>query len=155
MDRLKIILATGFYSGYFPKAPGTAGTLAGLIIYIIIHFAVPEYAVKINIVLVLISIYPSIRIGDFAEKFFAKKDPQQVVLDEILGIWISLMFHPFSWSCVVAAFFIFRFMDIVKPFPANSLQKLKGGAGIMIDDFIAGVYANICITALIYFNIIS
>ncbi len=155
MDRLKIILATGFYSGYFPKAPGTAGTLVGLIIYIIIHLAVPEYAVKINIALVLISIYPSIKIGDFAEKFFAKKDPQQVVLDEISGIWTALMFHPFSWSCVIAAFFIFRFMDIVKPFPANRLQKLKGGAGIMIDDYIAGVYANICVTALLYFKIIS
>jgi phosphatidylglycerophosphatase A len=155
MNRLKIFLATGFYAGFIPVAPGTAGTLVGLIIYVIIHFFLPEQAVKINIALVLISIYPSIKIGDFAENFFARKDPPQVVLDEILGIWISLMFHPFSWAGVTAAFFIFRIMDIIKPFPANGLQKLKGGAGIMIDDYIAGVYTNICVTALIYFNIIT
>lgn len=155
MDRLKIFLATGFYSGYFPKAPGTAGTLAGLIIFLIINFLMPAYLVIINASLVIASIYPSIKIGDYAEKYFAIKDPPQVVLDEIAGIWISLMFHPFSWGTVVSAFFIFRVMDILKPFPANSLQKLKGGAGIMIDDYIAGVYTNICVTALLYFNIIT
>jgi phosphatidylglycerophosphatase A len=155
MERLKVFLATGFYSGYFPVAPGTAGTLVGLFIYILIHLFLPELAVKIIIVLVLVSIYPSIRIGDFAEKYFNRKDPPQVVLDEIAGIWISLMFHQFSWASVAAAFVIFRIMDILKPFPANGLQKLKGGTGIMIDDYIAGVYTNICLTALLYFRIIT
>ena len=97
-----------------------------------------------NLIFVILIIYPSIKLGDAAEKFYKSKDPQQVVLDEVIGYWIGILFIPFSFSYAVMAFILFRVFDIIKPFPASSLESLKGGLGIMIDDIIAGLYTLAC-----------
>ncbi|HQP49102.1 MAG TPA: phosphatidylglycerophosphatase A, partial [Spirochaetota bacterium] len=77
---------------------------------------------------------------------------QEVVLDEVLGYWITVLFYPFSWKIAVTAFFLFRLYDVIKPFPARKLQDLSGGLGIMIDDYIAGIYANLTLLLLIFLS---
>ena len=146
---------TAFYSGYCPKAPGTAGTFVAMAIYVaenLIFSGVNSDLLNcINLLIVALLIYPSVKITDYAEKFYNSKDPQSVVLDEVIGYWISVLFLPFSLSYAVLAFLLFRLFDIIKPFPARSLQSLSGGLGIMIDDIIAGVYALIVMHIADYF----
>ncbi len=153
--KIKEFFFTAFYSGYSPVAPGTAGTLVAMALYIfenLIFSGVNTDALNyFNLFFVIFLIYPSIKLGDAAEKFYGVKDPQQVVLDEVLGYWIGILFIPFSFSYAVLAFVLFRVFDIIKPFPANSLESLKGGLGIMIDDFIAGIYTLACMHTAVYF----
>jgi phosphatidylglycerophosphatase A len=136
---LSYILATGFGSGYAPLAPGTAGSLLALLVYIPLPLT-PWWWLIIIIVTTLVGI----KTGTYVEKQ-TQKDPGIVVIDEMAGQWVSLLFLPRAIPVFVAAFFLFRMLDIIKPFPANSSQKLKGGLGIMLDDLIAGVYTNMIV----------
>ncbi len=147
--KFKEFLFTSFYAGYFPVAPGTAGSLVGMIFFIIEYFAFGKMVWAANLVMVAVMFYPSIKLADEGEKFFGKKDPGEVVIDEVLGYWISVLFLPFSWTVAILAFFLFRFMDILKPFPAGRVQLLRGGVGIVLDDCVAGMYANIALRIII------
>ena len=149
--KLKELFFTGLYSGYFPFAPGTAGTLVGMAVYVIEYLIFGENCWIANAVVLVLMLYPSIVVSDYGEKFFSKKDPPQVVIDEIIGYWISVLIFPFDWHIAVLAFIIFRIIDILKPFPAKRLQKLKGGLGIMVDDVVAGIYTNLIIIGLLFF----
>ena len=145
------ILFTGFYSGYVPFAPGTAGTAIGLLLYILeytfLGSAIPWW---VNLIALILLFYPSVLICDAGEKFFASKDPGPVVWDEIIGYFVTMLFVPFSFTAAIAGFILFRITDIVKPFPANQLQSLKGGLGILIDDVVAGIYACAALHIIIY-----
>ncbi len=153
--KIKEFLFTAFYSGYSPVAPGTAGTMVAMAVYILENMIFadiqPSTLNKINLLLLLILIYPSIRLGDAAEKFYGTKDPQQVVIDEVIGYWTGVLFIPFSFTYAIMAFFIFRIFDIIKPFPAGSLESLKGGLGIIVDDMIAGLYTLVLMHTAVYF----
>jgi len=153
--KIKEFFFTAFYSGYSPIAPGTAGTLVAMALYILenIIFSETDQSVLniFNLIFVICIIYPCIKLGDAAEKFYKSKDPQQVVLDEVLGYWIGILFIPFSLSSAVMAFILFRLFDIIKPFPARSLESLSGGLGIMLDDIIAGLYTLALMHTIIYF----
>jgi len=155
--KIKEFLFTAFYSGYSPVAPGTAGTLVAMALYILENLLFPDADFinlnTFNLIFVILIIYPSIKLGDAAEKLYKTKDPQQVVIDEVVGYWISILFIPFTFTSAVMAFFIFRGFDIVKPFPASNLESLTGGMGIMSDDIIAGLYTlAIMHTAVYFFN---
>lgn len=143
--RWKELLFTGFYTGYSPVAPGTAGTLVALLIYLIEYACFGKFVWLSNLIIVLFMIYPSVKIADSGELFFAEKDPQQVVLDEIMGFWISVLFFPFNWKIIILAFILFRLYDIIKPFPIAKFENIKGGLGIMLDDFVSGIYTNLTI----------
>jgi phosphatidylglycerophosphatase A len=145
MSKIKELLFTGLYSGYFPFASGTAGTIVGVALYILLYIITDNYLWQANFILVLIVIYPSFALGSAGADFFDKKDPSEVVLDEIIGFWISILFFSYNWYIIIAAFFIFRFFDILKPYPCNELEKLEGGYGIMLDDYMAGIYTNLVI----------
>lgn len=152
---IREFLFTAFYSGYCPKAPGTAGTFVAMAIYIaeniVFSGANNDLLNIVNLIIVSLLIYPSVKLSDYAEEFYNSKDPQSVVIDEVIGYWISVLFLPFSFSYAFLAFILFRLFDIVKPFPARGLQSLSGGLGIMIDDIIAGVYALIVMHIADYF----
>lgn len=152
--KIKEFFFTAFYSGYSPVAPGTAGTLVAMALYILENFVFasfnPFYINMFNFILLCIVIYPCIKLGDAAETFFNTKDPQQVVIDEVLGYWTGTLFIPFSLSSALMVFVLFRLFDIIKPFPADRLESLKGGLGIMIDDIIAGLYTLACMHAALY-----
>ena len=145
-------LATGFYTGTIPKAPGTFGSLAACAIYCLIGVLFPEQSGTFIALVFAFGTFPAIIICDFAEKMFSEKDPQRVVIDEFFGLWLSFIFLPFSFKTALLGFLLFRFFDIVKPFPINSVQKIKGGLGIMFDDIIAGTYSRILLGILLYFK---
>jgi phosphatidylglycerophosphatase A len=147
--KFKEFLFTGFYSGYSPVAPGTMGTLVAMALYFVEYLIFGEYSWLANLCVVVVLLYPSVKLGDAGERFFNTKDPSPVVLDEFMGYWISLLFYPFSVKIAIIAFIVFRVMDIIKPFPAGRLQQLRGGMGIMVDDWIAGLYTNIVILVII------
>lgn len=150
MNTAKKCFVTAFFAGYIPAAPGTFGTLVAFAACCaLLPFSgyAPLAAV---IALFAVILYPAIRYSTEAERYFGTKDPQQVVIDEVLGYLVTIMFHPVSLPLLAAAFVLFRFFDILKPFPVNYAQRLKGGAGVVVDDLVAGVYANLVLTALVF-----
>ena len=152
---IREFLFTVFYAGYSPLAPGTAGTLVAMALYIaeniIFSGSDPDLLNIVNLIILAVMVYPAVKLGDYAEKFYNSKDPQTVVLDEVIGYWVSVLFIPFSLSNALIAFMLFRMFDIIKPFPARGLQSLTGGLGILIDDIIAGTYALIVMHIAVYF----
>lgn len=149
MKKLIIYYTTALGFGLIPFAPGTFGTLFALIVYLVIGYIFPQQVHYIMPIVALVLLLPSVKLCDRAESIFAEKDPQKVVIDEVLGFFVAVSFQTFSWQLALAAFILFRFFDILKPFPINNLQKIKAGWGIIIDDLIAGLYANLVIVVLV------
>ena len=147
MTRLAVFIATAGYCGYFPIAPGTAGSAAGLVVYLLIRWAGSPIAEAAAIAVIFAAgTWAATR----AERYFGGIDPGPVVIDEVLGMLITLAFIPAGWSAALAGFLLFRVFDVIKPFPANRLEKFHGGFGIMADDAMAGVYANLALRALMW-----
>lgn len=128
-------LGSGFYTGYIPFASGTFGSLAALIIYYIPGFENPIIIIPATIILIIYGIY----VGTKFEEVYGK-DPSQCTIDEIAGMWISLLFVPKILWISAIIFLLWRLSDIIKPFPAKQLEKIKGGLGIMADDIISSLY---------------
>ena len=137
MYRLIMALATGFYSGYLPKAPGTWGSLVALPIHFaLIHLALPHYLIALNLIILL-----AVWTAGSAEKILDYADPSVVVIDEIAGMLIALAGTPANPLIWLLGFAIFRFFDILKPWPVNFFDKnFHGGLGIVLDDLMAGLY---------------
>ncbi len=136
MRIINYILATGLGTGFSPLAPGTAGSiLAVLVLYFVPPFS-PWLLLAILFVLFWIGVYT----GGELEKELGE-DPSKVVIDEVVGMGISLLFVPHDWRLFLIAFVLFRLFDILKPPPIDQSQQLPGGLGIMIDDVLAGIYA--------------
>ncbi len=140
MDKLFMFIATGAYSGYLPKAPGTWGSLVGVLLWLPMrNLAIAPYAA-----VVVALFFIGTAAAGAAEKIVDRGDPGLVVIDEIVGQLIALALVPQHPAAVVAAFGLFRFFDILKPFPVGWLdQHIHGGLGIMLDDVVAGLYALI------------
>jgi len=147
MKRLAILLATFCYVGYFPVAPGTAGSAAALPLFLLLRWlALPWVEASAIAALCLVGFWA----GSVAASHYGREDPGYVVLDEVVGMLLTLAFIPLSWSGIAAGFLLFRLLDIVKPPPARQLETLPGGLGIMMDDVMAGIYGNIALRLLIY-----
>ena len=151
--KLAIQVATWFGAGYSPVAPGTAGSLAALVIGILLH----EYAGFTGwhfLVLAAALFVPATWAATITAEFKKLKDPQIVVVDEVLGLWISLAgARTLNWKSYLAAFALFRLFDIWKPPPVRQLEALPGGLGINLDDVMAGVYAALVLFAAGWFNL--
>jgi phosphatidylglycerophosphatase A len=135
-----MLIATGFYSGYLPKAPGTWGSLVGVLLVFLLN------ALSLQIYLSVIAglfIVGSFVAGE-AEKILDNRDPGVVVIDEIVGMLITMIAVPVTPLTMVLGFILFRVFDIAKPFPVNFFdQHFHGGLGIMLDDVVAGIYSLI------------
>jgi len=145
LDYLALAIATCGV-GYLPLMPGTFGSLVGVGIFLLL----PPIAIPITI---LAFTFAGIWAGTRTEELSGRKDPGKIVVDEVAGQLIALLplvFVKWSMLTVMVSFILFRFFDIVKPYPANRLQELKGGAGVMFDDLVAGVYAAIIVGVLVY-----
>ncbi len=134
------MFGSGFFTGYIPYASGTFGSLAALIIYYIPGFEKPFILIPAIIIFTFYGIY----LGGKFESLYGK-DPAECTIDEVVGMWISLLFLPKMLYISLAAFLIWRVMDIVKPFPARRLERLNGAWGIMMDDIAAGIYSFIIV----------
>lgn len=139
------LLGSGFYTGYVPFISGTFGSLAGLIIYMIPGFE----NLFIIIPAILLFIFYGIFVGNKFEAVYGK-DPPECTIDEIVGMWISLLFLPKTLPVSLFAFFIWRLLDIIKPFPARKLENLNGGLGIMMDDIVSAVYSVVLIHLILF-----
>jgi len=139
-----LALATVFGVGYIPIAPGTFGSLAGLLLWVLL----PESPMAQLMAIVVLFVAGSWS-GSIAERHFDRTDPGEVVIDEVMGMLITLFLNPVGWRGATVAFFVFRAADVVKPYPANQLEKLPGGIGVMADDGMAAVYANVAVRAML------
>jgi phosphatidylglycerophosphatase A len=144
MRFVALTLATTAGVGYIPFAPGTLGSLAGLVVWWLLPATVPVQVTAIALIFIL-----GAWSGSVAERHFASTDPGPVVIDEVLGMLVTLFLIPVGWIGAGLGFLLFRLSDIVKPFPANKLEQLHGGIGVMADDFMAAIYANLALRAAI------
>ena len=152
MSLLARVIGTWFYVGYFPKGPGTAGSLGALLVGVplVMYFAWSPAAFAL---LALALLGPAIWAADRVAHEGGSKDPQIVVVDEVVGQWIALAgAAALNWQYVLAAFLLFRLFDIWKPPPVRALERIPGGAGIVLDDVMAGVYASLVLLAAGWFN---
>lgn len=145
-------MASGAFLGYSPVAPGTVGSLLGIMLYIPLSFLPVYYYVPFLLLASLLSF----RIADNAERHFGKKDCQVIVIDEVVGVFFTMLLIPPTLINLAAGFLIFRVFDILKPFPARWIDRnVKGGIGVVLDDIVAGIYSNIALWILILWGILK
>jgi phosphatidylglycerophosphatase A len=143
-----MLLATGFYIGNIPFAPGTFGSLLGLPLC----FFLAGLTLPLGVICTLLFISFAVWVANTAEKLLRKTDPGCIVIDEMAGMAVTLVGLPFTLNTAVLGFICFRILDILKPFPIRILdQKITGGAGIVMDDVAAGIIANLFLRIIIYF----
>jgi phosphatidylglycerophosphatase A len=147
MTRLAIVICSFGYVGYIPFAPGTFGAAVGLgLVWLLRMTSRPWVELPIVIVLFALGAWSGTR----AEAYFGTTDPGQGVIDEVMGMLITLLFIPIGLSGAIAGFLIFRVFDVIKPYPASRLEHLPGGTGMMADDAMAGVYANLALRLVMW-----
>ncbi len=134
------MIGSVFFTGYSPVIPGTISSFVALLIFLIPGFENP------TVMLIVISVFTvwGIELGNKFEKKYGK-DPSECTIDEFVGTWISLLFVPKVYWILAIDFVIWRLFDIIKPFPARTLEKLSGGKGIMLDDIVSGAYSFVII----------
>lgn len=134
---LKNIATLGFV-GYSPIAPGTLGSLVAFFVFIslkpsiLIHFIILFFVIPLGVIS-----------SRYAEKVFNERDSKKIVIDEFCGYLVSVILLPLNLFYIVSAFFLFRFFDILKPFPIRKIESIGGGKAIVADDLVAGMYANL------------
>jgi phosphatidylglycerophosphatase A len=140
LRRIILFLATGAGAGYIPRAPGTAGTLVAIPLSLLLNRVAGH-----SLALALLTLAAVIAVGfwsaDNAEAIFGEKDAPRIVIDEIAGFMVANFAAPQSVSTILAAFILFRFFDIIKPYPARRAERMPGGVGVVMDDLVAGVYS--------------
>ena len=147
-----VLIAVGFGSGLAPKAPGTAGTLIAIPLYVLMQ---PLPLISYLLITTCLFI-AGIWICTYAAEKLGVHDHPSIVFDEIVGYLITMIAAPEGWLVIVAGFVLFRFLDAVKPWPISWFDRnVSGGLGIMIDDVVAGVIAMAIIQGFIYFQIVS
>jgi len=150
LDRFIRAFVTGVGVGYLPIAPGTWGSLAALLLVFTVHWLFPLHETVVLGSLVALLTFPAVVFSTRFSRSEGDPDPSKIVIDEILGQMLCLLFVPVSAVSLGAGFCLFRFFDIWKPFPVRNSEKLPGGMGIVCDDLVAGVYAGLCLKVLIW-----
>lgn len=139
------LLVTGFYTGYTPVVPGTAGSLIGVALY----FGVSRFPWYFYLLILIGLFFLGVGASNQATiHFFKERDSRRIVIDEICGLLVTMFLIPLSIKLIIIGFLIFRFIDILKPPPLRRLEELPGGWGIMTDDILAGVYSNLILRAV-------
>ena len=157
--RLHKLIASGLGTGYAPIAPGTAGSMLGIIIFYFFNFALNklEFQQQFIFVLNLVAIISLLLLGVYSIKKVHQiwiHDAPQIVVDEVVGVWIAIFAIPFAWQYYISALVLFRFFDILKPLYIRRLDNLKSNWSVMLDDVLAGVYANIVLQAIVFFKVL-
>lgn len=148
MKLAALLVATCGYAGYFPVAPGTVGSAVGLVVYAVLRATLPGIGFEAAAIAAVFG--AGTWAATAAERHFGKKDPGPVVIDEVLGMLVTLAFLGVGLSGAIVGFFLFRVFDIIKPYPAGKLEDLPRGLGVMADDAMAGLYAHVALRACIW-----
>lgn len=153
MNRLALVLATWFGFGYSPVAPGTAGAAVAVAI-VWLAAAYVAFPPWVCAVVAAVLTPAGIWAANQTARIVCRKDPGIVVIDEVLGVWITLAGAPvLNWKSMLAGFLLFRLFDIWKPWPVRQLESLRGGTGIIADDLMAGVYGALVLWMAGWFNL--
>jgi phosphatidylglycerophosphatase A len=147
MNRVGLFIATCGYLGYVPVAPGTFGSAAGLAAFFLIR-STGSLTVEVAAIAVLFAI--GVWSGTIAERYFGGVDPAPVVMDEVVGMLITLAFLPVGVTGAIVGFLVFRVLDVFKPWPSARFERLPGGLGVMADDGMAAIYGNVVMHGLIW-----
>ena len=147
MRRFAVAICSVGYIGFVPFAPGTVGSIAGCALYLFLRARVGLGVVpELTSIVLLFAIGGTL--GVYAEQALGGIDPGPVVIDEVMGMLITLFLIPVGWIGLFVGFVVFRALDVVKPYPARRLERLPGGLGMMADDAMAAVYANLLMQLL-------
>ena len=141
---VSLAVATAFGIGYVPFAPGTFGSAVGLLIWMVLPSSIAVQGGAIALLFIAGSFA-----GNVAERHFRRTDPRQIVIDEVMGMLLTLFLNPVGSRGALVGFLLFRATDVIKPYPANRLEKLPGGVGVMADDAMAAIYANVALRVAI------
>ena len=141
-------ISTFFFVGYLPLIPGTFGSIAGLGLFYLLNGSSRLVYFLFILCIMVLGLLTSGRM----EKLLSKKDPGCIVIDEVMGMLIALSFLPPEPKIIILAFFMFRILDTLKPYPAGRLQNMHGAVGVMGDDLVAGLYANIVLQVILRLN---
>jgi phosphatidylglycerophosphatase A len=140
-----LFIATGAFTGYFPVASGTVGTLVAVPLYLLWDGIRPASGMMVALLFGVL-VLAACKVAGMAETLLKEHDSHKIVVDEIVGYLAATLLLPPTWGNIVAAFLLFRFFDIVKPFPAGYIDEHgPGGYGVVLDDVVSGIYANIAI----------
>jgi phosphatidylglycerophosphatase A len=143
--KIAAILSTWFGAGLFPGAPGTFGTLTAVPLVLVMSCLGTWERVGILLIIVGSAIWASGR----SQYLFKQSDPPQIVMDEVAGFLLTMCLLPHSWQSLVLGFILFRFFDILKPYPIKHLERLRGGLGIVLDDLLAALYAHLAVRVIL------
>jgi phosphatidylglycerophosphatase A len=148
-EKIIVLFSTGFYTGYFPFAPATFSTLTlGIIGYLLVSLLPPLFYGMLTLIICAVAVWLSGR----AEHIFQEKDCRRIVIDELAGFLVTMFLMPRGLVYLASGFILFRLFDIIKPPPANFFnQRKKGGLDVVLDDLIAGMYANLVLQAVRYY----
>jgi phosphatidylglycerophosphatase A len=145
VNRLALIVSTFGYVGFFPVAPGTAGSGAALALYALVRWVgAPAFEGAVILLVFAAGVWAANR----SEGVLGGKDPGPVVIDEVAGMLLTLAFLPLSLTGVLVGFLLFRLFDVIKPYPARRFEDAPGGWGVMLDDAMAGVYGHVAMRVL-------
>ena len=142
---MALACATVLGVGYAPVAPGTFGSAAGLLVWWLLPSAPAVQGAAVAATFAI-----GVWSAGVAEECSGRVDPGHVVIDEVMGMLLTLLMNPVGWIGALGAFVIFRIADVVKPYPASRFEKLPGGLGVMADDAMAGIYANVALRVIIW-----
>ncbi len=143
MNFINKFFVTAFGVGYLPLAPGTWGSIVGALLIWVATLLDPSFTFSFTFIATIVVVF---FLGVWGSKVVEKEwgeDPSRVVIDEVIGVWIAMLFIPFSWINLFAAFVLFRVFDIAKPFGIRKMEDTGSGWGVMLDDVLAGIYANV------------
>jgi phosphatidylglycerophosphatase A len=147
LDKVALIVSIWFGAGLLPGMPGTFGTAGAIPLYLLVNFLHTRYQALFLLIIIIGAIWSSHR----SQCILGTVDPHEIVIDEVAGFLLSIIFIPFTLRNLIVGFFLFRFFDILKPPPIKMIEeKVKGGCGIVLDDLVAGVYAYLSLRFLLY-----
>ena len=146
LRRIGVFVATCAYVGYAPVAPGTFGSAIGLAVFSAVR---QQGSTTVEAVAIVVVAAVGMWSATEAEHHFGRIDPGPVVIDEVIGMLVTLAFVPVNITGAIVAFLVFRLLDVVKPWPARRLEHLPGGFGVVLDDMMAGVYGNLVMWGLV------
>ncbi len=150
MNFINKFFVTAFGVGYLPLAPGTWGSIVGALLIWVATLVNPSFTFSTTFIGIIVGVF---FLGVWGSKVVEEEwgeDPSRVVIDEVIGVWIAMLFIPFNWLNLFAAFVLFRVFDIAKPFGIRKMEATGSGWGVMLDDVLAGVYANVVLNVVLY-----